>query len=696
MSGVIAALALTASLGCHRDRDDDGPAVTDSGTTGPTGTGDVACAELDAGEVVPFTVAGQTRGAGNDTIGACGGAGEDVTVGFRAPEAGDYLFDTHLSRTDTVLYALAGCGGAELGCDDDEGLADASHLVVSLRKGQGVVLVVDGPAGGGPFVLTGTRVAASETACADGFDDDADQLVDCVDPDCAGASCDLACPELDADGFPTEVAGDTTGGADAASPSCSLGPSSDRSIRFEAPTAGRYGFAIGDDAPFDSVLAVLQGCGGRELACADLPDVSGEAVAVDLDRGEQVTVVVDGFAGDYGPFTVAVFAPTDSEADCADGIDDDVDGWPDCRDPDCAFDLACVEDCADGIDDDGDAIVDCDDPDCQSDAACPEDCADGQDQDYDFLVDCADPGCDFDPACPEDCANDADDDGDGRIDCDDGACAALAECGAGCPDLVLAGPGTVTGSTVGAPDLLAPSCGGPGAPERTIAFTPAETAIWVFDTVGSSFDTVLSLLDDCGGSEFACDDDAPDTVGPSLIAVPITAGDTVVAVVDGLDGAQGDFALNVAKAPDDELDCRDGLDDDYDGFTDCADPGCAGEMGCGTCPDQVLNGALPIVATGTTSGTSAFSGTCGYGTSPDRSFAFTAPSAGDYSFSSAGSSFDTVLYVLDSCSGPELACNDDAGGSTSEVLVPLAAGQQVIVVLDGYGGAAGAYRLTVQ
>ncbi|MEZ4240652.1 MAG: hypothetical protein R3F59_31775 [Myxococcota bacterium] len=66
-------------------------------------------------------------------------------------------------------------------------------------------------------------------------------------------------------------------------------------------------------------------------------------------------------------------------------------------------------------------------------------------------------------------------------------------------------------------------------------------------------------------------------------------------------------------------------------------------------------------------------------------WSFTAPADGDYRFDTTGSSFDPVLLVLDGCDGRELGCNDDADPDLHSVVdVALAAGQTVVVVVDGY------------
>ena len=114
-----------------------------------------------------------------------------------------------------------------------------------------------------------------------------------------------------------------------------------------------------------------------------------------------------------------VAACSGGERRCADGVDDDGDGFIDCMDQDCA--ASCGEDCFNHRDDDGDGAVDCMDDDCTERCPSPyggaEGCEDGVDDDGDWLVDCDDPDCG--PVC------DADADGwvtldRGGLDCDDG------------------------------------------------------------------------------------------------------------------------------------------------------------------------------------------------------------------------------------------------------------------------------------
>ena len=101
----------------------------------------------------------------------------------------------------------------------------------------------------------------------------------------------------------------------------------------------------------------------------------------------------------------------------------------------------------------------------------------------------------------------------------------------------------------------------------------------------------------------------------------------------------------------------------------------------------------------TLEGVNNASGTCGGNGGADANdvvFEFTAPFDGSYTFLTEGD-WDTLLYVRTFCglSLDELACNDDANGSQSELVVDLTAGQTVYPVVDGFGSASGDFALVV-
>ncbi len=320
-----------------------------------------------------------------------------------------------------------------------------------------------------------------------------------------------------------------------------------------------------------------------------------------------------------------------------------------------------------------------------------------------------------------------DDDDGGDDDDDDGDDAptdtATTEPIADCADDVFPGPGTTSGES----NDSTGSCGGGTAPDVMLSFTAPYAATWKFVLSGALLDTVLYVLDGCDGSELACDDvDGDETVG-----VALAKDQEVIVVVDGAGASAGAYDITATEAPDTEGACANGLDDDFDGKIDCEDrdcddkPACAPEADCtdgddndsdglvdcfdddcegeiecrSPCADVELTGSLPLTVNGNTSSlTNDYDPSCQSNSNANDFVAsFIAPSAGTYTIDTNGSALDTVLYVLDSCQGTEVLCDDDGGtGLQSQVSGVLREGQRVILVVDGYGTNAGAVTLSIR
>ena len=151
--------------------------------------------------------------------------------------------------------------------------------------------------------------------------------------------------------------------------------------------------------------------------------------------------------------------------------------------------------------------------------------------------------------------------------------------------------------------------------------------------------------------------------------------------------------------------CGNGVDDDGDGAVDYPDdPGCAAASGT-TETDECIPGLRPTLlgdagASGTTSGTSKFAGSCtSYsGGAPEDVYAYTvATDLLELWFSLDGSSYDTVLYVRGPSCGTttdELACEDTFPGHETVTLTTPVTGQSYFVFVDGYQDS-GAYQLSV-
>lgn len=157
----------------------------------------------------------------------------------------------------------------------------------------------------------------------------------------------------------------------------------------------------------------------------------------------------------------------------------------------------------------------------------------------------------------------------------------------------------------------------------------------------------------------------------------------------------GDRAIGVLLYPSCEPDCT---------ATQCGpDPVCAKPCGrCGSneycdqqgqcraltpgCPSADISGQIgaALISGTTLESGNELNGRCGGDSSDERAFAWTTPESGWYTFSTWGSAFDTVIYLLEAdCEGAELGCNDDAYGRTSALSVALQAGERVIAVVDG-------------
>ncbi|HJL15174.1 MAG TPA: hypothetical protein RMH99_05935 [Sandaracinaceae bacterium LLY-WYZ-13_1] len=113
----------------------------------------------------------------------------------------------------------------------------------------------------------------------------------------------------------------------------------------------------------------------------------------------------------------------------------------------------------------------------------------------------------------------------------------------------------------------------------------------------------------------------------------------------------------------------------------------------GACPDGSLSGSGLLTSDTTVGAGAELSGTCGGDGAPELAFEWTAPTAGTWVFDTVGSDYDTVLYARSGCAGAELACDDDTDGLQSEITVDLAAGQTIVLVVDGFGGSDGAFVL---
>ncbi|AUX39414.1 uncharacterized protein SOCE26_008050 [Sorangium cellulosum] len=599
---------------------------------------------------LPLTLTGTTVGGETNYGLACVAAGSSEHVYlFTAPELGTYTMDTFGSMFDTALGVVGATNCAQLGCNDDA-QGSQSKVRVILEGGQSVLIVVTGFDGEeGDFKLN------------------------------LGQAGPPICPTSDEvlTAVPQVITGDTALLGDKFTPSCGDPGGPDASYLFTAPADGKYIFDTFGSG-YNTVIELREGgCDGRAIACNDdALDGTQSRITWDLTAGQTVAVIVDGADGEDGPFTLNIseWVPPpcpmeDLGSTFPQSVSRNTTGLDHYLEPACltgsapemSFSFtapAAGRYTFDTFGSSFDTVLHVHEGSCTGRSlGCNNDAMASQSQVVTPLAEGQTAYVVVDGAFGSSGAFTLNIDG------------ILAPA---CPEHLLesAVPQTVTGTTAGRGDFVSAACGAPGGAEVTYGFTAPADGVYVFDTFGSTFNTIVHVLDgSCGGASLGCNDN---TAGPqSRVAVPLTAGQAVVVVVDGAGaGASGAYTLNVTL---------------FDGTATCASP-------------IDLGSTVPRTETGSTlTQPNSAAPSCVASSGNDRVYRFTAPAAGTYVIDTLSSTFDTVLHVHDgaSCSGPELACNDNTSGATSRVSVTLTAGQVITIVADSRASASGNLTLHI-
>jgi hypothetical protein len=192
----------------------------------------------------------------------------------------------------------------------------------------------------------------------------------------------------------------------------------------------------------------------------------------------------------------------------------------------------------------------------------------------------------------------------------------------------------------------------------------------------ASIDVVVS-------TDVAVERDAPTSVGDGAIGRDVSDETPIVIVTDSAaprDSGSDVSDVSVARPDASDASIVDVIAADADSSALPPILACASR--------QIVGTGTPL-ATGTTiGGTNSFTGTCGSGSSNDIAFDWIVPATDYYAVSTAGSSFDTVLYLRDAaCNGPELACNNNTATTPqSEIVSHFTQGQRLLAVVDGNVG----------
>jgi hypothetical protein len=258
-------------------------------------------------------------------------------------------------EADTDLIVLESMGE---GCDPEqcrdwgfskvtfEATADTTYFFVVDGYEEGVL------PGEGAYTIKVECQPLVEVDCGDGIDDDDDGLTDCDDvDDCLGTEecplpiCDpswsLQCGESDSwanyNWGSTNVIEDydcNGFGYDAP----------EYTYVFVAPVSKTITVKLTEETAETDILVLTAGEEGQCLPESCIAWGMKE-VSFDATAGQTYYLVVDGFNGAEGTYTITVDCPPDVEAKCDDGVDNDQDGKKDCADGDCLYAENCSDNC---------------------------------------------------------------------------------------------------------------------------------------------------------------------------------------------------------------------------------------------------------------------------------------------------------------------------------------------------------------
>ena len=361
----------------------------------------------------------------------------------------------------------------------------------------------------------------------------------------------------------------------------------------------------------------------------------------------------------------------DADANLTNGVlwyaDGDGDGY---GDPDSASTFGCT-----GVTGEVSNSSDCDDADPAISPGATELC-DGVDNDCDGTVNCDD----------YDCAGvDVDTDGDGVTDetCPDWTCITGGSdgfvgnaTGSGLTQSFdFDGDGDLTlDSNSGETDDFQGSCGGSGGTDVAFMWEAPTDGCYQFDTNGSTYDTVLRIFDECGGTEQECDDDGG-TSTQSLVETSVASGERVVVVVDGYSSSSaGNYELNITHAA-------------SSNFTEDVDLGTATGDAVATDDNTGMGDTVEGFCTWNATG-------------DDIVYRWEAPSTDCWIIDSEGSSIDTYITLVDSSNlcyqQTECDTASAADGTNGRIELSLDAGESYFVVLDAENaGDTGATQLNI-
>ena len=232
------------------------------------------CNPTDLGYEIGVEVISGISPNTNFFAGSCGGGdGNESVFTWTAPTTETYILDTMEWYRDTVLYVYNDvCGGEEMACNERPSTSERSVVSVDMVEDQMVTIIID----------------------TDGFDETTTGLSIYPKSD----SCDNMEQNVDSwtETFTHQDLSFVGSCVPAISPTW---------WEWTAPNDGTYYIdTVGSD--FDTVLYILDGCEGEELACNDDDGSLLAGQMIELIQNQSIIIGVGSFAGRTTSGTVGV------------------------------------------------------------------------------------------------------------------------------------------------------------------------------------------------------------------------------------------------------------------------------------------------------------------------------------------------------------------------------------------------------
>ncbi|MFT6399584.1 MAG: MYXO-CTERM domain-containing protein [Bradymonadia bacterium] len=306
-------------------------------------------------------------------------SGGDFPVSFTALANATFVFDTINGGIDydTALYARDSCGGSELACNDDSGLAVQSQIALDMLAGESVTVYVSGFASRcGNFSLDinplvcGDSILAGDESCDDANLDDGDGCSAICEIeegwDCADGSCLLICGDVVLNGLEACEDGNIDDG-DRCSATCDI------ELGWNCEFGEELGLWICDEVCGDGVISDSETCDDGNIdegdGCDSVCQVEeGWQCDTDEETGDVICLAICGDAIVLGDETC-----DDGNFDEGDGCDPVCqleEGWQ-CDTDEETGDVICTAICGDGV-----ILSDeeCDDGNTDEDDGCASTC----------------------------------------------------------------------------------------------------------------------------------------------------------------------------------------------------------------------------------------------------------------------------------------------------------------------------------